>query len=76
MIIIGTYVERFGEDNPSGFGQDREVGKILGVVGRQVVDDGAVVIGVLVRGRHTQNVGPDVRVLFHVLHVFLRNSFD
>lgn len=46
-----TYVERFDQDDPAGFGQDGKVFQVLGIVGRQIVDDGAIVVGILVRGR-------------------------
>ena len=66
-----TYVEGFGEDDPSGFRKDGEVGQVIGVVGREIVDDGAVVIGVLIRRRDAQDVGADVGVLLDVLDVLL-----
>ena len=69
--IVATYIERFGEDDPSGFGEDGEVGQVVGVVSGEVVDDGAVVVGVLVGGGHAEDVGADVGVLLDVLHVLL-----
>ena len=52
-----------------------KVFEVGGVVGRgEAVPDGPVVVGVLVGGRHAQDVSHDVGVLFHVLHVFLQQA--
>jgi len=69
---LKTYVERFLQDDPPGFRLDLKVVQIVARVrGGQRVNDRAVVVGVLVGGRHSQNVCADAGVLFHVLHVFL-----
>ena len=41
-----------------------------------MVADGTVIVGILVGGRDPQNVSHDVRVLFHILHVFLQTRRD
>lgn len=70
-MLRWTYVERFSQNDPSRFRQDGEILQILRIVGRQIVDDGAVVVGIFVRRRHAQDVGPDIRVLFDILNIFL-----
>ena len=68
-----TYVERLPQVDPAGLGLDVEVVEVGGVNGRRdAVADGAVVVGVLVRCRHAEDVGADVGVLLHVLDVFLK----
>ena len=68
-----TYVERLPQVDPARLGLDVEVVEVGGVDGRRdAVADGAVVVGVLVRRRHAQDVGAGVRVLLHVLDVFLK----
>lgn len=67
-----TYVERFLQDDPPGFRLDLKVVQIVARVrGGQRINDRAVVVGVLVRSRHSEDVRADAGVLFHVLHVFL-----
>ena len=63
------------QEDPAGLGLNVEVVEVGRVVGsREAVSDGPVVVGVLVGGRDAKDVGADVSVLFHVLHVFLKKS--
>lgn len=72
LNATGTYVQRLSKVNPSRLGLDVKVIEVPGIEGRcQAVPDGSVVVRVLVGGRHTQDVRANVRVLFHVLDVFL-----
>ena len=74
-IKIHTYIERLSEIDPAGFRLNVEVVEVLGVEGRgEGVADGAVVVRVLVGGRHAKDVRTDIRVLFHVLDVFLEKG--
>ena len=70
-----TYVQGFSEIDPSRLGLDVKVVELCGVVGRgDAVADGPVVVRVLVGGRDAEDVGTDVRVLLHVLNVFLEKK--
>ena len=63
------------QEDPAGLGLNVEVVEVGRVVGsREAVSDGPVVVGVLVGGRDAKDVGSDVGVLLHVLHVFLKKS--
>lgn len=71
-----TYVERLLQHNPAGLRLDFEVIQILRIVRRrQTVNDGAIVVGILVGSGDAQNVGANAGILFHVLDVFLGWGF-
>ena len=70
---IDTYVERLSQKDPSRFWLNVKVVQIPWVEGRgQAVPNGSVVISILIRSGNSQNVGVDVRILFHVFNVFLK----
>lgn len=73
--ICVTYVERLLQHNPPRLGLDLEVLQVVGVVGRaKSVHDGSIVIGVLVRGRHAEDVRSDAGILLDILDVFLARN--
>lgn len=73
VIRCCTYVERLLEYDPAGLRLDLKVFEVLMIgSGVERVHDGTVVVGILVRRRHAQNVRANARVLLHILHIFLR----
>ena len=70
-----TYVERLPQVNPPRLRLDVKVVKVPWIRRpRQAVSDGPVVISVLVRRGHPKDVRADIRVLLHVLDVFLEEK--
>lgn len=70
-----TYVQWLLQHDPAGLGLDLKVLQVVRAVGgAQGVHDGAVVVGVLVRGGHAQDVGADAGVLLDVFDVFLKEN--
>ncbi len=62
--IKKTYVERLPEEDPARLWLNVEVVEVVPLEGcGEAVADGAVIVRVLVAGRHAQDVRPDIRVL-------------
>lgn len=69
-----TYVERLPQHNPAGLRLNLKIVQILCVVRRrEAVNDGTVVVRVLIGSGNTQNIRANAGVLLHVLDVFLCN---
>jgi len=70
-----TYVEWLLENYPSRFGLDFKVIQVGMILWRREgVDDGSIVIRILIGGRDAENIRTNARILFHILDVFLRKS--
>ena len=67
-----TYVQGLLEKNPARFSLDVKVVEVVSLKrSRQAVVYGAVVVSILVTGRHPQYVDTEIGVLLHILDVFL-----
>ena len=68
----GTYIERPLKEDPPRFLLDVEVVEVITLKGsREAVPNGSVVVCVFIGGRNSEDVGPDVGVLLHILYVLL-----
>jgi len=68
-----TYVKRFLEHNPTGFGLDFKVFQIVGIEGgSQAVYYSSIVVGIFIGGGDTEDIGANTGILFYILNVFLQ----